>query len=99
MSREYPIGSPEDYILNALPKIVAEWMRFLDLTQSYLRDWQLDLQVIATGTGDATEMAEDLQTKMQELQVEIVSALRVTEILQRSVDEIGEQLRRKLDTI
>jgi|GEM_PF-2844932 len=93
----YPIGSAEDFILNTLPIIVVEWGRFLNVSQSFLRDWQLDLQLVASGTADASEVAEGLQSKLRELQSEVLNALKATQILGNMVDTLCVQLKKRLE--
>jgi hypothetical protein len=90
--KTYPIGSPEDFIINTLPKIVTELKRFLDITQGFLRDFQLDLELITAGTADAKQMSDDLQNKMKELQKEVIVAVHMTSGFQNMVDELKKQL-------
>jgi len=63
--KKYPVGSPEDLIINTLPKIVSGFKQFIDVSQGFLRDFQLDLQLISTGTADSSQMIDDLQKKMK----------------------------------
>ena len=63
--KKYPVGSPEDLIINTLPKIVSGFKQFIDVSQGFLRDFQLDLQLISTGTEDSSQMIDDLQKKMR----------------------------------
>ena len=90
--KSYPIGSPEDFIINSLPSIVTGLQKFLDVTQSFLRDFQLDLQLVAAGTADTTRMAEELQTKVRELQQEVINSVDATNIFKYMVDELKTHL-------
>ena len=88
----YPIGSPEDFIVNILPPIATELLRFLDVTQGFLRDFQLDLELIGAGTSDTKQMADDLQSRIRELQKEVMVSVEATKMLQGMINEMKYRL-------
>jgi hypothetical protein len=90
--KSYPIGSPEDFIINVLPPIAEELLRFLDVTQKFLRDFQLDLELIAAGTSDTKQMADDLQSRVRELQREVIVSVEATKMLQGMINEMKYRL-------
>ncbi|MFA5374745.1 MAG: hypothetical protein WC455_03190 [Dehalococcoidia bacterium] len=91
-AKKYPIGSPEDLIINTLPKIVNGFKQFIEVSQGFLRDFQLDLQLISTGTEDSSQMIDDLQKKMKGLQREMLHAAKTAEHFQETINEMKKRL-------
>lgn len=91
-ARKYPAGSNEDLIINTLPKIVSGFKQFIEVSQGFLRDFQLDLELISTGTDDSAQMIDDLQKKMKGLQKEMLNAARTAERFQETINEMKKRL-------
>lgn len=91
-TRKYPAGSAEDLIINTLPKIVSGFKQFIDVSQGFLRDFQLDLELISAGTADSAQMIEDLQKRMKGLQREMLHAAKTAEHFQETISEMKKRL-------
>lgn len=91
-ARKYPAGSNEDLIINTLPKIVSGFKQFIEVSQGFLRDFQLDLELISAGTDDSVQMIEELQKKMKGLQKEMLHAARTAERFQETINEMKKRL-------
>jgi methyl-accepting chemotaxis protein len=93
--KKYPAGSMEDLIINTLPKIVSGFKQFIEVSQGFLRDYQLDLELISTGTADSSQMIEELQRKMKDLQKEMLHAAKMAESFQETINEMKKRLEAK----
>jgi len=91
-ARKYPAGSAEDLIINTLPKIVSGFKQFIEVSQGFLRDFQLDLELISAGTSDSAQMIDDLQKKMKGLQREMLHAAKTAESFQETISEMKKRL-------
>jgi len=91
-AKKYPVGSLEDLIINTLPKIVTGFKQFIDVSQGFLRDFQLDLELISTGTADSSQMIDELQKKMKGLQREMLHAAKTAEHFQETINEMKKRL-------